>query len=134
MQEAALNRGTSDKRGAIVVAARLLDRRCSTLSPYAIRSIDYSLYEVDVDGACGVRPVAGFDRTTLDVDDVMFAELQNEAWAVDDVGYNFRHKIALARTNDTFAWSGTRYEIRYVFTHQTGEATVVCFRIRRVSL
>jgi hypothetical protein len=114
---------------AAVLMARLVDPQARGIHPAAIRSIDYTLFEV----ANGRRkwPVRGHRMRRLDIDEVVLPGLQNDAsWDVDCSGYNFRHEIFVARPRIPTRGGDTRYELVYFIENVTGEFSFVSFQVR----
>jgi hypothetical protein len=127
------NRGVAKNAEVAVLTARLVDAARRRLQPIAVGSITYSLRLVDARKNGGQQPAAGHEEGVLDVRDVIFDTLQTgEDWTVDDIGYNFRHRISLRTENESFCWRAVRYEIRYEIILATGEKSVVVFRVRMV--
>ena len=127
------NRGVLDKADVAVLMARLVDRDGAKLEPAIVRSIKYSLYELDAERHGAYRPAAGHDGIALNVLDVIFNKLQrDDGWAIDNVGYNFCHRISTGNLDESFRQRGARYEMRYEITLTTGVTTFVCFRVRMV--
>jgi hypothetical protein len=98
----------------VVLLARLVDRDGVAIGPADVAAIEWFVSKVD-----GRR---------LEVGDVLHNALQfDELWSVDEVGYNFRHEIALS---DRSARGQSYVEVQYVITLTIGEQVNVRFQLK----
>jgi hypothetical protein len=122
-----------EAKDEVMLMARFLDARGEPLHRTTIRRVSCLVYRLDPRSKLERRPASRFDRTELTVDDVFFASLQRDSlWVVDDVGYNFRHRIPLADCGKEIRIPGDWYEVEYFIMQTTGETAVVCFRLRGI--
>ena len=121
--------GTAVRRGSIILLARIVDSDGTNIGRANVAAIDYSIYEVDPHHPGELTAVAGHETVPLEVRDVIFDSLITDyLWTVDDVGYNFRHEIALGE-NVVSPQADTHIDIRYVLTPTTGAKTSVRFQL-----
>jgi hypothetical protein len=108
-----------------VVMARIVDRAGVAIRRADVSSIEYSIFELGRRGKW-LAVVAGHERSTLQVDDLLLDYLEvGGSWTLDVAGYNFRHEIAAGPVD--FPKVGTSYEIIYMFTTIFGEKVAVRF-------
>jgi hypothetical protein len=128
-------RATSDRIAAIqngsgVLLARLVDRAGVGVRPSEVRTIEYSLYELDPWWPHLFSSVTGRTAVALAVEDVLFDSLQvDEVWTVDSLGYNFRHEIRFGERMQ-FSQGRFHYEVCYQITLTSKQITVVRFQLR----
>ncbi|MEQ8849075.1 hypothetical protein [Botrimarina sp.] len=115
-------------RGATAtLLARVVDDGGAPLGPAGIASASYSIEELS--DASATSPVAGHQAIDLEADDVLFATLQNDDhWLVDELGYNFRHRIDVTDA-PAFPTSGNRCLVRYELRDADGQPVVFRFRL-----
>ena len=125
---------TCDARGdgsEVILLARWLDRGGRPLDLAAIRSIRCSIYRLASRGRALRRRIAGFNDTALNVHDVLLDALQKDSmWAIDDIGYNFRHAVRIGGRSSVLSKPGQSYDVEYLVTQKSGETTIVRFRLR----
>lgn len=116
--------------GEAILMARFLDRDGLPLNPNNVCSISYSIYRFDPIRRDVRKLAAGYDRVALNVAKIICDSFRtNEVWTVDNIGYNFFHRIRFSDCENAFPSPEGHYEVRYWVTQTTGEMTVVCFRI-----
>jgi hypothetical protein len=131
MQQLCANFGTDMRSTEAILMARFVDRAHLPLDPRTVRAIAYSIYEIDPFRRGVRRLVADHDEVALDIGQVIYDSLRTDAiWVVDQIGYNFCHRIQFSNFPDSLPGPGKHYEARYWVTLTTGDTTVVCFRLR----
>jgi hypothetical protein len=122
--------GSASKNGTVVLMARIVDGAGVAIRRLDIARIEYSIFELDSLWPEQLTVVFGHNVVPLVLNEVVFDSFQmDDLWAVDDVGYNFRHEIR-GDTDGVWPKKGFRYEIRYELL-ASGKTTVVRFRLRR---
>jgi hypothetical protein len=123
--------GTTGHHVAVVVFARIVDDRGRQIVCTDVAAICYSIYAVDV--RSGLRIVRLSDvALTLEVRDVLFDQLvRDRQWTVDDVGYNFRHEVAVGDHVMRFATDGN-IELVYELTPKNGDMVRLRFQAKVV--
>ncbi len=117
--------------GDVVLLARFVDRAREPLGPTDVCAIEFSIRRLGGDAVDGRKGAGGCDGIALNVHEVICDSLRRDnLWAVDDVGYNFCHRIRLGDFRKACDEPGTHYELRYLVTQTTGDKTVVCFKLR----
>jgi hypothetical protein len=115
--------------GPVIVMARIVDYRGAPIRRSDVSAIEYSVYELDPFWPEQLTVVRGQRAVPLVVADVLFDSLQiGRLWAVDDIGYNFRHELPDGSSSE-FAKVGRLYEVAYQVTMNTGRKVNVRFRI-----
>lgn len=123
------HRETRSERCA-VLTARIVHDDGTPIRCDDVAAIEYSLYELDPCWPYQLTVVAGHKGVTLDVGCVLRNELSlDESWAVDALGYNFRHSLQLERLQPAIKPTA-QYEVQYDITLVTGEVNVVRFLMR----
>jgi hypothetical protein len=131
MSTAISHRGTAVENGWAVLMARLIDRNGASIRQGDVSAVRYSLFELDPCWPNSLNIVAGHAEVPLDVEEVLFNELQvDDVWAVDGVGYNFRHEFELG---GAVAKAGFDFEARYQIILATGRQAIVRFYIQHPS-
>jgi hypothetical protein len=127
MFRANAHRDIAAQSGWAVLMARIVDRSGVCLHPADVVAIEYTLRKFHPYWPNFCDVVAGQSGLPLDVDQVLFDELQvDDVWAVDAMGYNFRHAIDLRHTR---RFSETYYEARYEITLAGGQRAVIRFQL-----
>lgn len=123
-------RGTVFKNGPAVLMGRIVGSDGQSVTTSDIAAVHYSVLEVDHSSHDYLSPIDGHDNVELDVDDVFYDSLQTGGpWAVDDVGYNFRHDLDVS-TDDAFPNAGVDYQVRYQVTPVAGQKIVFRYLVR----
>ncbi|MCC7475126.1 MAG: hypothetical protein IT425_06995 [Pirellulales bacterium] len=116
----------------VTLMARLVDRDGVCLTPRRVQTIDVSLHQKDADGAN-----AGIDREiqpahAVDPNALLSRSLcQTGGWRVDDVGFNFRHRVEIPADAVREITIGTFLEVRFHILLTTGEHVIVRFQLRK---
>lgn len=88
-------------------------------------ALSYSIYLLDDQDSDSRTDVTGHTDETLAAEDVIFDTLQDdEAWDLDDTGYNFRHVIPICEY-PAFEIAGRRYLVEYTLWPREGQAIIL---------
>ena len=110
--------------------ARVEDATGQEINQASVASINYSVYELDVNDPTVLNPMSGHDQEPLAIADVVFDSPQTgETWTVDTVGYNFRHELDVSQ-DEAFTTPGGVYQVRYELLPVTGQKIVFRFQLR----
>jgi hypothetical protein len=121
-------RDTAVQDGCAILMARIVDRNGMNIQQADVSAIEYWLCDLDPCWPNNLHVVTGHAEVSLDVEDVLFDELQvDDPWTVDAVGYNFRREFGLG---NRFQRTGVAYEVRYQITLVSDEQTVLRFQLR----
>ncbi len=122
--------GSVFSNGSAVLLARVVDSQGLPVTQASVASVEYSIFALEVDDPLTLTAVVGHEAVTLDIADVIFDTLQNDAaWTLDEVGYNFRHEVDVT-TNEAFPQVGRVYQIRYEMLPLSGQKIVFRFQVR----
>jgi hypothetical protein len=122
------NRDAVVQCSSAVLMARIVHRDGVRVQQADVTAIEHWLCELDPCWPNNLNVVTGHAAIPLDVEDVLFDELQVvDPWTVDAVGYNFRHGFALGNRCQR---TGVAYEVRYQITLASGEQAIVRFQLR----
>lgn len=117
------------RNSSIVLMARIEDRFGATVGTSDVEAIRYSIYELDPHRPDSTSIVDGREDIAVDVREVIRDSLMNgHEWALDAIGYNFRHDIELDR-DKPFPKQGVSYQILYELTPTVGEKTIARFHL-----
>ena len=90
-------RGVVFKNGPATLMARIVGPEGDAIAPSDVALLHYSVLEVDHSDHDTLVPVEGHDNVELDPDEMFYDELvTGPPWTMDDLGYNFRHDLAIA--------------------------------------
>ena len=129
MTEARDIHGTAMKNGSAALLARVVGNDGQAIARAAIDAVHYSVFLLDDFDPDARSAVAGHDDAALDVEDVVFDTLQNDArWTVDGIGYNFRHALDV-REHPALPVAGRRYLVEFRLTPIAGQPILVRFRL-----
>ena len=122
--------GAVFRNAAATLMARIENSLGQAIDQASVASIHYSVYELDVGDPSVHVAVEGHDQITLDKSNVVFDTLQNDdAWSVDEVGYNFRHEIDVTQ-NEAFPNAGSVYQVRFEIVPVVGQKIVFRYQLR----
>ena len=123
-------KGKVYRHGTAVFMARLVTASGQVINQASVSALEYTIYELTMDDPSGLIPVTGHTGVSLTISEVIFDTLQDDdAWAVDSVGYNFRHELDVS-ANEAFTEAGKVYQVRYELTPVTGQKIVFRFQLR----
>jgi hypothetical protein len=112
-----------------ILMARIVDSDGTCIKRPDVKSIRFSLYEVDLSWPELLTAVRGRIGMALTVADVMSDVLQTNApWKIDDIGYNFHHEIVL--DGEYTMPKVARYEAQYEFESLAGLKSIIRFQLR----
>jgi hypothetical protein len=117
------------KNGSVTLLARVVGKDGANIVQADIASAKYSVYLLDDQDADSRAAVAGHSDVALNVSEVVFNTLQNDAlWTVDETGYNFRHVLDVTE-HQAFTVAGRRFLVEFALTPNSGQVILVRFRI-----
>lgn len=129
MAAAADTYGTAFKNGSVTLLARVVGKNGADILQADIASAKYSAYLLDEQDADSRTAVTGHSDVALNVGDIVFNTLQNDAlWTVDQTGYNFRHVLDVSE-NQAFTIAGRRFLVEFELIPSTGQVILVRFRL-----
>jgi hypothetical protein len=114
---------------SVFLLARIVDCAGMSVQRIDVEAIEYSLYELDPYRPNNCAAVRGHQAIKLPVQRVIIDSLHTGQWTVDDVGYNFRHKINFNQ-DEPFARAGMLYDVRYDLTLTSRHFASMRFCIR----
>jgi hypothetical protein len=118
------------RNGTAALMARVVTAAGEPINQASVDLAEYSIFERNLDDPNDLTAVAGHENVALDVETVVFDEpVDDEAWTVDEEGYNFRHEID-ATLDEPFPKAGAVYQVRYELTPVTGQKVVFRFQVR----
>lgn len=122
-------RGVVFKNGPATLMARIVGPEGDAIAPSDVALLHYSVLEVDHSDHDTLVPVEGHDNVELDPDEMFYDELvTGPPWTMDDLGYNFRHDLAIAE-HDAFPTAGVEYQVRYEVVPVVGQRMVFRFLV-----
>ena len=122
--------GTVFRHATATLMARVENSSGQAIDEASIASAEYSVFELTKGDPGSIIPVTGHENVSLSVNNVIFDTLQNdEAWTVDETGYNFRHELDVSQ-NEAFVEAGAVYQVRYELTPAFGQKIVFRFQLR----
>lgn len=121
----------ADPLSAPCLMMRIVDAVGTPISPAAITSATYSIYQRSDSDLALNNHIDGHYRKALTVADVVLSSLQNDyLWdEADDEGYNFRHQLDVA-TYEALSEYGSRYDIVYDFRPANGQKFPARYMVR----
>ncbi len=116
---------------SIILLARLVGNAGLEIGPEDLAAIEYSIYSVDAHRRFRTAVFSQL-AVPLDVRGVVLDSLRRDrVWKVDDVGYNFRHEIALAEQAIS-PWGPDHIDIEYVLTPSQGGKVRLRFQLKEI--
>jgi len=129
MAEACDIHGTAFQHGSVVLLARIVGAAGALVSPAEIVSARYSIALLDETDPAIVTPVSGHTDVSVAVGGLLRESLVNDdAWDLDALGYNFRHELDVAAA-PAFALAGRSYRVTFALLPLDGQIILVRFRI-----
>jgi hypothetical protein len=129
MAEACEIHGVAFKNGSAVLLARVIDANGLPVTAAQITAARYSIVLLDETDPDAADPVAGHTAVPVAVAGLLRnALVKDNAWDVDDLGYNFRHEVDVS-AHGAFAIAGRIYRAVFELMPYAGQVIVVRFRI-----
>jgi hypothetical protein len=129
MAEACDIHGVAFKHGSVVLLARVVGADGSPLVPSRVSSACYSVELLDETDADATTPVTGHTAVPVGISGLLSETLLiDDAWEVDELGYNFRHELDVS-AQPAFAIAGRNYRIVFELVPADGQVILVRFRI-----
>ncbi len=123
-------RSTKTAGSSIVLLARVVDGAGRPIQPADVLEIEFTVHERDSCGATMSAMNAEHPVKRLSAIEVISPLLvRDDLWSIDDVGYNFRHDVAIGDHIATRQVSG-HVELRYVFVLTDNTRSTVRFQLK----